>query len=138
VVKLFAATILPDDLSHPDIRKLYDLLIQNYEEGISLDPSALIDAVEDPKQRKILAEVVFSKYQLSRGWTESGIEIERADPIKIAADVFNLLKRRMVERMIEENQQKLKEASKRGDNIIPYMEQHRQLLQKKKEIESKE
>lgn len=137
VVKLFAATILPDDLSHPDIRKLYDLLIQNYEEGISLDPSALIDAVEDPKQRKILAEVVFSKYQLSRGWTESGIEIERADPIKIATDVFNLLKRRMVERMIEENQQKLKEASKRGDNIIPYMEQHRQLLQKKKEIESK-
>jgi len=136
IVKLFADAISPDDLIHPDTKKLYMQIIQSYEEGIPIEPSALIDTIEDPKQRKILAEVVLSKYQLSRGWNESGIEVEQADPLTIAQDVLNMLKRRTLDRMIEENQKKLREASSKGENIFPYLEQHQKLIEMKKALDS--
>ncbi len=136
IVKLFADAIAPDDLIHPDAKKLYMQIIQNYEEGITIEPSSLIDTIEDPRQRKILAEVALSKYQLSRGWNESGIEVEQAKPIIIAQDVFNMLKRRKLDRMIEENQKKLREASSKGEDIFPYLEQHQKLIEMKKGLDS--
>ncbi|MBI3765822.1 MAG: hypothetical protein HY277_04880 [Ignavibacteriales bacterium] len=64
------------------------------------------------------------------------MQIEQADPLTIATDALIHLRRRSLEKMVEDNQRILKAASHRGENIIPFLERHQQLVEKIKELET--
>ena len=62
--------------------------------------------------------------------------IEEANPLIVARDAIVGLKKRQIEREMEDNQQQLKAASSRGENINQYLERHEQLREEKKKLES--
>jgi hypothetical protein len=107
------------------------------EEGEEIDPAQIVNTIEDVKQRRLLAEVLFSKYQLSKGWEEVKVHVDQANPEKIAGDAIVALRRRGLERMLEENQRHLKSAAQRGEDAMPYLERHTQIMQELKALESK-
>ncbi|MBI4546858.1 MAG: DNA primase [Ignavibacteriae bacterium] len=137
VVQFVFQHVTTDDFTNPHSKTLAAHLLQKVEEGEELDPSSLVDEIEDSVQKRLLAEVIFSRYQLSKGWSESGANIEQADPQKVASDALVVLRRRTLEKMIEENQRLLRNASQSGENVIPFLERHQQLLEGMKELESK-
>jgi DNA primase len=135
VVKFVFNHLAIDDFTHPQAKIISSQLLQYMEEGSEVDASQLVNKMQDPEQRRLLAEVVFSKYQLSKGWEEAKVQIEQADPMKVASDALMVLRRRALEKMMEENQQQLKSASQRGEDALPFLERNKQLHEEMKALE---
>ncbi|MDI6765652.1 MAG: DNA primase [Bacteroidota bacterium] len=137
VLKLIIDSITPEDFTHPLTKTLFIRLLNYFEEGKPIDHSVLIDNTNDLEQQRLIAEIAFSKYQLSKGWDESGIQIERADPKEIAIDALNMIRRKILERLTAENQRQLQEASQCGEDVLPYLERHRRFIQELMELKTK-
>jgi DNA primase len=134
VVRMVYDLVSPEEFSHPHSRLMAEMLFHQLMEGIPIDASALIDQIEDERLRSTIADIVFAKYQLSRQWNPE--LIEEANPLIVARDAIVGLKKRQIEREMEDNQQQLKAASSRGENINQYLERHEQLREEKKKLES--
>ncbi len=137
VLKLNIDSIIPEEFTHPLTKNLLEILLNYFEEGKSIDPSTLIDETNDIEQQRLIAEIAFSKYQLSKGWDESGISIERADPKEIAIYAINMIRRKNLERLTAENQRDLQEASQRGEDVLPFLERHKRFIQELIELKTK-
>ncbi len=86
--------------------------------------------------KSFLAELIFSKYELSRRWHETGTVITKGDALQIAKDTIRLIYRQDVKQKLEHNQFLMKEASSRGEDISSYLNHHNELLYQKKYIET--
>jgi len=137
VVTLISKHLRVTDFAHPQSRKLVETLLRHLDNKQPIDPAVLLNEVEEQTQSRFIANLVFSKYHLSKGWDESRIQVEQADPRKIAKDAITIIRKRALERTIEENQRLLKSASQRGENVLPILERHQQLLAEIKELELK-
>src|SRR5262249_51029819 len=102
VIKIIFEQIGIDSFSHPQARALAASLLHSMEEGEEIDASRLVDEIKEPAQRRLLAEVLFSRYQLSKGWEEAKIQVEQADPVRIAGGALTALRKRSLERQLEE------------------------------------
>jgi DNA primase len=123
-----------EDLTHLHVRRMYDFIRSRIEHGQSIEPTVIMDEIDDQSLRNFIAKVVFSKYQLSPGWEEAGVSIERGDPQKIAADAIISMKKRKLKIAIEENRQRLKEASHREDDVTPFLKRNTELMTQLTEI----
>jgi DNA primase len=137
VVQFVADNIHFDDITHPRSKALLAFLLDRLEGGTPVEVSTLIDELSDTSDRELIAEVMFSKYQLSHGWGEAGVHLEKVNSMKVAADVLFVLRRRGLEKRLEENQRLLKEATQRGENVIPILERHQRLIEEVKQLELK-
>ncbi len=137
VIMMVFNEIEPSDFTHPLAKQLAEFLSRKIETGSSLEPSLLIDDVPDPVLRRLIAELVFSKYQLSRGWEERDAGTSKADPMMSAADAIIALRRRKLEIRLEENKRLLKEAAARGEDTHPYLERNNNILDEIRELRLK-
>jgi DNA primase len=122
------------DFLHPDSRRLAELILQATEAGLAVEPSRLITELEEPALKRLVAEIVFEKYALSKTWGERGLPVPVGDTHKIAQDAILVMRRRSLEHIIEENQKLLKEASRKGEKIDAYLERHQDYLRQLQEI----
>jgi DNA primase len=136
VVKFVFEHLKLEDLTHPDVRTLASMLLEKIEDGVEIEPAAFLDQVKGESQRRLVAGILMSKYQLSKGWDESNIHIEQPDFYQVAADAIKVFRRRALEKLVEENQRLLKEASRTGKDVVSYLEKHQKLLQEMKEIDN--
>ena len=111
------------NFTHPLVRAALDLLFRHKDEG--WDPSRLVDEVEDPRLKDLLANILFARYELSRGWAEIGSEPDLPDPWKVAEHSVLRLMAVELDRKIREAFRGLKEADAEGKSLIP----HQQLIQ---------
>jgi len=137
IVKMVFDNLTIEDFTHPQARSLASFLLKCVEEGRSMDPTLLVNEFDDTAQRRLVADVVFAKYQLSKGWAEGGAVIEQPDARRVASDAIVSVKRRRLETLLEENIRVMKEAAQRGEDTLVYMERQHELLRQKKELEGK-
>jgi hypothetical protein len=137
VINLVSRYLQAADFTHPLSKNLVEMLLRRVEGGTSIDPAVLVNEIEDDTQRRFIAQVMFSKYNLSKGWDEAGIQIEKADPSKIALDAIMLIRHRSLEKTVEDNQRLLRDASQNGEDVMPFLKRHQQLLADIKELELK-
>lgn len=124
-----------DRFSHPTARRLVDLMLQYAESGRDWDANVLINQVDDPEFRRFIADLVFNKYEISKGWKAMGVDLEEPDPSIIAERCILILRRQQVDEMLRENQQRMKEAAARGEPVREYLEHHQLLMTEKRELE---
>ncbi|HEY6191463.1 MAG TPA: DNA primase [Bacteroidota bacterium] len=127
--------ILLEEFTHPHAKAIAAYLVRRIENGEVIDPATLMDDIEDSGQRKLLASAVFAKYQLSKRWDVS--QVEQADPLKLASDALRGIRERSLKRMLAENQRSIEEASRRGGDLLPYLEVSKDLRNKIKELQEK-
>jgi DNA primase len=132
IVRLVQGQMTVEGFSHPAARAVFALLLDRIDEGESITASSLVDAIESEEQRRIVADVMFSKYQLSKGWDDRPIETADARTIAVAA--IKSLRKHAISRLVEENQERLKDASRRGEDVTKFLEQHLALLAEMKEL----
>jgi len=126
----------PEMFSHPRGRDVIKRIRACAESGRSWDAAALLNEIDEPDLRRFITDITFNKYEVSRGWAEFGTVLEEADPVVIAEHCILIMRRQELDRMLEENQRRMKDAAARGEHLREYMEQHQTLLREKKELET--
>jgi DNA primase len=124
-----------ESFTHAMAKRLVQLILQYAESGRAWDANTLISDVDDADFRRFVAALVFSKYEISKGWEEMGSAPEEPDPGEIAERCFLIMRRQQLDDLLKENQQKMKEAAARGEPAREYLEHHHTLLNQKKELE---
>lgn len=123
-----------DEFLHPGMKRIAGVLKTLCEEGKEIDSSSLIDAVgDDGKLRDMLADILFTKYQLSRQWNEE--QTEQADPARIARAAIIAIRRRQIDKAIEENQKLLRIASEEGEDVSIYLQRHAELYAERQKLD---
>ncbi len=126
-----------DDLfTHPMARAAIQLLTSRTGQGAAIDPSDLLNHIEDPALKNFLAEILFSKHELSPGWARISSLPEEMDPWEIADRCLIILHRGWIDAAIAENQRRMKEASLRGEPVQEFLEAHQSLLEQRRNLEA--
>ena len=134
IVTFIFDQITIDNFTHPLARAIAAQLLQQVEEGEDVNPTLLMTQLEDPLHRRLVAEIIFSKYQLSKGWSES--QVEQANPRMIAADALLRMRRMVLDQLMKENHRLMKEAGERGENTLPYLQRNNQLVEELTKLKS--
>ena len=136
VVGLILKHLGSADFTHPQSKTLVEILFENYDDGKPIDPAVLVNEVSDETLRKIIAEVIFSKYQMSKEAVADG-RFQPADPLLIAIDSILKIKELAGKQKLEEIQKQQKTASLRGEDTSSYSAHAEQLrIQTSIEIET--
>ena len=134
-VAFVASNLTPEELTDRRVRTLAEIALRQWQEIGSIDVTSFINDLDDDELKSILTDVTLSKYELSSGWGEFEVKIE--DPIvaKIARAAVASVKRAALQKMVEQNQKQLKEAAQRGQETMPFVQKHQDLLRSIKELE---
>jgi DNA primase len=123
-----------DLITSTRVRSLVQMLIERIRRNEEVSPSSMIDILDDEEDRKFISELLLSASQVSKQWDLRGIDIGKADPLDIVKDAIRLLKKKAIERRIVENQQLIKDASAKGQDILQFLEIHQELIQSMKDL----
>lgn len=129
------ASISVDELAHSGVRQLVQMALDRIEDTGRVDTAAVLNELKEESLKSLLTEVLMSRYELSKGWKGMAVEIEEPDPLKVARGAVTAIKKQSLHRAIEQNQRLLKEASQRGDETMPYIQRHQDLLHVMRELE---
>lgn len=124
------------DISDPQVRKVIELLLARFDERGPGQVTEIVGEIEDPELKSIVTDIVMSKYELSKRWESEEVEIEEADPWIVARGAIVALKKRILQKQVEENQRALKEASARGADVQALVQRHQELMNHMLEVES--
>jgi DNA primase len=124
-----------DQFQHPLVREALHLLRERVKEDAPWEISALITRLDNSALKDFISEVVFSKYELSSGWARIGSVPSETDPWEVADRCLVLMHRKEIDRLLAENQRRMKEAVQRGEPVQEFLEHHQTLLVEKKNLE---
>ena len=108
--------VTPEQFMHPLARAAVELLA--LRAGEEFDPTSLVGEAKDPALRDFLAGLLSTKYEISRKWAAIGSEPAEEDPRKIAEDGIVTLRIAELERQIESESLRRKEAEERGESTL--------------------
>lgn len=134
IVSLVFRHISVDDFTNARARALASRLKDSWDVEGKIDAVRMMNDLQDEHLRRLIAELVFSKYEISKGWKESGVDVTQADTMDIARDALLAFRKRAVTFRIEENQRRIKEAGDRGEDVMPLLAQRQQLLDEMKAL----
>ncbi len=127
-----------EDFSDSRVRTLVASILDHYREAQSLDLNTLINETSDTEVKSVVTDLMVSRYEMIKGWSDLGVEVEEPTPQQIANAALCAMKKRSIEKRIEENQRRLKDAAEGGQDVAPFTLLHDQLRQEMKAIETKQ
>jgi DNA primase len=121
--------------THPEGRRLLEVILRHAEGGDAWDAQTLVGEAEDAGFRRFIADLVFSKYEISKGWGARGQLPEEADPGDLADHAIFTMRKQHIEELLIENQRGMREAAGRGEPVREFLEHHQHLMEEKKQLE---
>jgi DNA primase len=128
--------ITVNDITDPSVKKIIQFLLTRFDERGPGTVTEFVEEIDDPALKSIVTDIVMSRYELSRRWETSEMEIEEADPWKIARDAIVALRKRNLQKQIEENQRALKEVSANGADSQLLLQRHQDLTKQLNDVDS--
>ena len=132
VISLVFQHVTLDDFIDSRARTLAGIVKDSWENEGNVDSSRLMNEIEDNDLRRLVAELIFSKYELSKGWKESGVDIARAEPAEIVKGAIRSFRKRALTRHLEENKQQIEQATAKGSDVTQLLTRRQQLLEEMK------
>ncbi len=120
----------PSAFADPLARRAAELIAAHAGKDTPWDVPSLLDEAGDDSLRKFIADIVFNRYELSRGWTA----LEDPDPWQIAERSILRVKEVALDGLIAENHARMRDAEREGADLGPYRETHQRLQNEKKEL----
>ncbi|MBI3004629.1 MAG: DNA primase [Ignavibacteriales bacterium] len=133
IIDFISKNVTIEQFADERARKLTEYLFSHWRELGEINAVSLLNEMDDQELKAIITDISLSKYELSKGWVNK--EIDEPDPKQIARDALALLKKRAIQKQIEENQRMLKEATQRGSDKMPFVVRHQELMKLMKETE---
>jgi DNA primase len=122
----------PSAFTDPLARRTAEILAASAGSETAWDVPALLDTVEEPSLRQFIADIVFNKYELSRGWSA----LDDPDPWLIAERSIMRVKGVVLDGLIAANHARMKEAERDGADLGPFREANLRLQNERKELRS--
>jgi DNA primase len=145
VADLVFRNFSPEDFTHPVARNLANKIKSISENGSNYNGQMILDSIsaltgqfnnDYECMRRLMAELQFSKYELSKRWEEFGAEISRGDALQIAKDALKTVRRQSIQKLLETNQQLMKDAESKGEDLTRYLNRHTELLNEKASVDA--
>jgi DNA primase len=124
--------VQPDAFTNREARAVVNLLLARRDEH--WEPASLVNAIEEPELKSFVANLVFSRHEISRGWEIIGSQPEAADPWKVAEDAILRMKAGELDLRIAGAFRQLKEAESRGESLTEIKEEMLRLQREKREL----
>ncbi len=131
MVAFVATHVPPASFTDPLARRTAELLGKHAAAGGQWDVPAFLDTLDDPSLRAFIADIMFNRYELSRGWSA----LDDPDPWLIAEACILRVKAAVLDGLIAENHRQMKMAEQEGADLGPYREAHTRLQGEKKELQ---
>ncbi len=135
MVEFIFTHVTPRHFLHPQSHRVLDMIFSHREKREIWNANVLVDETDDTELRRFLADITFSKYELSKGWEELDGVPEEADPAKVAEQCMIILRRQELEKLLAENQRLMKDAASRQEDVRPFIDHHQLLMREKKDLE---
>jgi DNA primase len=136
IVRFLLDSVVLDDFTDHRMRRLMERVFDMLQEGTPLDAASFVSSLEREEElRKLVADIIMNRYELSKGWQEIEVEIDEPDPWEIARGAVMRMRKERVRRQVEQNQKRLKEAVQHGQDAMPFIIQHQQLLKQLQQLE---
>jgi DNA primase len=136
IIRFVLSNISLLQMSDGRARKLAQNILDLFDERGIIDATTVIDEVPEPELKSIISDLTLSRYELSPGWQAMEKEIDEPDPMVIARDAVTALRRKAIQKEMEENQRALKEASVIHGDATPYLRKQQELLAMLKNLET--
>jgi DNA primase len=120
-----------DVFTHPLARSVAEFIRSALEAGMNPDADFILTNSEDPALKHFVAEILFNRYDIAKGWEKMGSAPEPADPWRIAEDCIVRLRLREIDSLLAETQRLFKEAEARGLDVRDLRERARSLQEEK-------
>lgn len=126
-----------DQFKHPFARHLIELIVQHAESGVEWTADSLVGEIEDAELRRFVADLVFSRYEISKGWTALGSAPEEPDPGEVAERCIVLVRLQRTQELLQRIKVQMDESKVRGENMQELAKQQLAIVNEKKELEKK-
>ncbi len=126
-----------EELTDPRVRTLMQFALEQYETTGTVDSQSVVTHVEGEGLKDLATDILMSRYELSRGWQAMEKEIEEPDPMRIAADAVQILRRKSIRRAMDENQHALRVAANAGEDTMEFIHRHQELMRLLRDLETK-
>jgi DNA primase len=136
LINFIFSYITISELASPQIRAIVELLLSRFDERGPVNVTDLLHEIDNPELKSIITDIVLSKYEISKRWQNEEAELEEADAWTIARGAIVALKKQNLQKQVAENQRLLKEASQRGEDTMPIVQRHQDLMRQLMEVET--
>ncbi len=136
IVEFVLTNVSLDDFSDHRLKTLAQQAGARFKDVGTLEVSSFINELKEEELKSLVADIVLSKYEISKGWHDLAVEIDEPDPAEIARAAVAAIRRQAVQKEVEQNQRQLKEASQRGEEVLPFVKRHQELLQILKQFDT--
>ena len=127
------ARIGPEMLEHPDAQRVVQEILRHLERGVAWDGGTIVDAIDDEHLKHFVADLMFTRYELSKGWASVGAQPQEANPRDIAEDSIRRLRLRDIDQRIAREYRLMKEAEMRGGPLLEFQKRILVLQQERRE-----
>jgi DNA primase len=122
----------PEELAHPVARGLLHA-VQDHR-GQEWTVHDILDSLSDAAARRMLGELVFRRHEISKAWSAYGGGPSEPDPWEIAERALVAIRRRQLDRELDETLAQLKAAESRGETLERIHARLTRLQEEKKEL----
>jgi len=136
LTKYISSSLALEDLTDIRVQRLAQMILNRIENSGFVDVSSLSNEISDQELKSVLSDVQMSRYELSKGWQEMEVEIEEPDSARVAKAAVGAIKRKALQKEMEQNQRLMKEASQKGQETLPFIQRHQELLRVIRELEN--
>ncbi len=136
MVTFVFSRVSPDAFTHGRARAIVDLLQGHVQRGDAWDANSIINELEAQPLKRLVSDLVFSKYEISRGWAEIGSLPPEPDPQAIVERSIVRLRLLQIDRQLREEFRRMKQAEGRGEPTADHQQRILALQQEKREVSS--
>jgi hypothetical protein len=124
--------IPPGSFAHPQARALAERLVG--AEAAEWDITTLLDHISEEPLRRLVTDLVMSRYDISKGWSEHGEAPREADPARVAQASILTLRMQDIDRRLRSELALLQAAEDRGEALDEYHDRIAALQQEKRTL----
>ncbi|MFH0990505.1 MAG: DNA primase [bacterium] len=135
IIQFLFSHLTLSDISNAQIHSAVGMILDRLDEGNPSQFADWVQSVTDESLKTILTDIALSRYELSKKWHTENLDFGEADPWEIARGVIVTLKKQAVQKEVESNQRRMREATKKGEDVMEYVQAHQELLNILRSIE---
>ena len=125
-----------DEISHPQIQKIIQLLVDEFDNHGSFDSHQILTLLENDEEKKIFSEVLFSReHEDTRIQREVGAQERDGRIFEQALGAIKSIKKKKLEQDLQYNRVEIQNALLNGIDTIAFLKEQQQIIQKIRDVE---
>jgi hypothetical protein len=104
------------------------------EQAAGWDVTSFLDHIDDDSVRRLVTDLVMSRYDISRGWSDHGVAPREADPADVVRASILTLRMQDIDRRLRGELALLQAAEDRGESLDEHHERIAALQQEKRTL----